>query len=271
MTISSVALGMASSFRRFAALVMLLAAPISASAGPTATAPAVAASVATAPAVAASVATASAEAAAIAPLPAGSPQTYVYAIEHPSYGKIGTYTDTIDRNGSDWQIVNQVRVAVRFLGIVVHREEADRREIWRNGRLVAFHSVTTVNGSVIEVTGEARPEGFIITSPTGTAVAPPDVLPSDPWSARTGAGVMMSTKTGRLQDVEGLGGETVILSINGAAIPTRYYEFTTDKHQEVWLDEHGIPVRFRSRERGAVIDFELVRPPAIALGTLPRS
>jgi hypothetical protein len=258
---------MASSFRRFAALVVLLAVPISASAG----AAAATASVATASAATASAATAPAEAAAIAPQPAGSPQTYVYAIEHPSYGKIGTYTDVIDRNGNDWQIVNQVRVAVRFLGIVVHREEADRRETWRNGRLVAFHSVTTVNGSVIEVTGEARPEGFIVTSPTGTAVAPHDVLPSDPWAARTGMGVMMSTKTGRLQNVEGLGGETVILSINGAAIPTRYYEFTTDKHQEVWLDEHGIPVRFRSRERGALIDFELVRPPAIALGAVPRS
>lgn len=243
-------------FRRFATLVVLLAAPILG---------------ATASAATVSAATVSTEATAVVPLHTGSPQTYVYTIQHPSYGNIGTYTDIIDRNGSDWQIVNQVRVAVRFFGIVVHREEADRRETWRNGRLVAFHSVTTVNGSVIEVTGEARPEGFIVTSPTGTAVAPPNVLPSDPWSARTGTGVMMSTKTGRLENVQGLGGETVILSINGAEIPTRYYEFTTDKHQEVWLDEHGIPVRFRSRERGALIDFELVRPPAIALSALPKS
>ncbi|MEJ0068779.1 MAG: hypothetical protein WDO24_08705 [Pseudomonadota bacterium] len=52
---------------------------------------------------------------------------------------------------------------------------------------MSFHGITTTNGKAIEVTGEARSDGFAITSPSGTVVAPPDVVPSDPWFAKTGS------------------------------------------------------------------------------------
>src|SRR5258707_10516973 len=98
-------------------------------------------------------------------------QVFSYTVEHPTCGDIGTYTDTIAKSGDTLRIDTRLRVAVKVLGIVLHREEADRTELWKADRLVSFHSVTTTNGRPIEVRGEAGDNGVVITSPTGPVVA----------------------------------------------------------------------------------------------------
>ena len=52
---------------------------------------------------------------------------YTYAVRHPLYGKIGTFTDTIDRNPETMRIDGRLRIAVKFLGIVVYRQESTSR------------------------------------------------------------------------------------------------------------------------------------------------
>ena len=190
---------------------------------------------------------------------ASAPQTYNYTIEHALFGKIGTFSDTVEQDGETKRIDSRLRIAVRILGIVVHREEADRTELWRHGRLAAFHSITTVNGTPIEVNGEARPDGFVITSPAGTTVAPADIYPTSPWAAilPNRAALVMSTKTGKVMPVQALGGEPEIVSVLGTEVPVRHFEFITDKRQDVWLDSSGVPVRFRTEQSGKSIDFVL--------------
>jgi len=83
-------------------------------------------------------------------------QTYDYVITHSRYGKIGTYDRTIDESGGMTHALSRLRIAVKMLGMIVHRENADQSETWRGKRLVAFHSVTTSNGKPMTVSGEAR-------------------------------------------------------------------------------------------------------------------
>src|SRR5450755_3809346 len=137
---------------------------------------------------------------------ASAAQTYSYVVEHPTYGDIGTYADTIEKIGDTLRIDTRLRVAVKVLGIVVHREEADRTEVWRGNRLVSFHGITTTNGKTTEVNGAARDDGFVIISPAGTVVAPGTVYTSSPRSTRLpNSGLIMSTKTGRLESVRAMG------------------------------------------------------------------
>ncbi len=194
------------------------------------------------------------------------PHTYTYSVEHALYGHIGTFSDTVAQNGDVKRIDSKLRVAVRILGIVVHREEADRVEVWRGDRLVSFHSVTTVNGHPIEVTGEARPDGFAITSPSGTTVAPGNIYPSSPWVAHLadGPALMMSTKTGKLLPVTTLGGEQTQVAVRGNDVPVHHYQFITDKRQDVWVDADGVPVRFRTEQSGKPIDFVLASETVVA-------
>jgi len=201
------------------------------------------------------------------PAAAGTRQTYTYRVEHPRYGDIGTYVDTVEQNGDSRRIDTRLRVAVKVLGIVMFREEADRTELWRGNRLVGFDGVTVTNGERVEVHGKAQGNGFVITTPTGTTVAPANVYPSEPWAAgMANPVVMMSTKSGKLFPVKASGADQAVVSLYGAQVPVRHYQFQTDKHQDVWMNSRGIPVRFRTEEDGTPIDFVLTPEQVAQLG-----
>jgi hypothetical protein len=199
-------------------------------------------------------------------------ETYSYTVRHPSFGEIGTYTDRIERSGDQRRVDTTLHIVVSALGVVLHREDAQRTQLWRGGRLVAFQGVTTTNGKPLEVRGEAKDDGFVVATPTGTTVAPADVVPSDPWQAGPRSSAMMlSTKTGRIDTVHASGSEPARLSVNGVELSVRHYAFVSDKRQEVWLDDRGIPVMFRTYENGTPIDFELSRETLAELAAAPAS
>src|SRR5262249_14529337 len=129
---------------------------------------------------------------------------------------------------------------------------------WQDGRLVRFDGVTTTNGGIEEVHGAARPDGFHITRPTGPITAPLDVIPSSPWFAKAGRGTMMSTKTGKLDPVYGTDEGAAVVTVEGRQVAVRHFELMSDKRQEVWLTDQGVPVRFRSYESDTAIEFELL-------------
>ena len=188
-------------------------------------------------------------------------EVYTYRVIHPTYGEIGTYTNTVDRSGDDANVQTELKIAVRKIGIVVYRQEARRAEHWRHDRLMSFESVTITNGSKLEVRGEARGDGFAITTPSGTQIAPRNVHPSNPWSAMVlKTDYMMSTKTGRLSHVRVSGGEEEPVALAGSTMRLHQYEIVSDKRQFVWLDSSGTPVAFRTEEDGTEVDFVLASP-----------
>lgn len=190
--------------------------------------------------------------------------TYTYTVAHPSYGEIGTYTDVISEADGVTRIDSRLRVAVQVLGIVLYREEGDRSEIWHGGQLVSFESVSNKNGERIEVRGKAEKDGFVITSPSGTTIAPVNVEPSDPWAIKQlGAAVMVSTKSGKIQDVNVTGGEASTVSVEGKPVLAHHFHVEAGMNEdrwEVWFDKEGVPVKFQSVESGEQIDFILGAP-----------
>lgn len=108
-------------------------------------------------------------------------RVYSFSVVHSVYGNIGTFTESIVRSGGTTRIDSHVRVAVKILGIVAHRKESDRTEIFHGDRLVSLQSATITNGTRRDVQGEAKGDHFTVTSPSGVVEAPGDVAPSDPW------------------------------------------------------------------------------------------
>jgi hypothetical protein len=194
-------------------------------------------------------------------------EVYTYRVIHPTYGEIGTYTNTVDRSGEDANVQTELKIVVKKIGIVVYRQEARRAEHWRHERLMSFESVTVTNGTKLEVRGEARGNGFAITTPSGTQIAPGNVHPSNPWSAMVlKTDYMMSTKTGRLTHVRISGGEEEPVALAGSTMRLHQYEIVGDKRQFVWLDSSGTPVAFRTEEDGAPVDFVLASTQEAATG-----
>jgi hypothetical protein len=185
-------------------------------------------------------------------------QVLEYRVEHPLYGDIGTYTTVVERHGDAVEVRSDLHIAVKLLGVVVHRQDGTSVERWDAGRLVAFHSRTDANGEVTAVAAEVRGEEFVIDSSLGRFTAPLDVRPSNPWSPEIlGASIIMSTRTGKLFKVRlGRTADRVVV-VDGKPTPLREYEVVGEKRQALWLDESGAPIAFRTEENGTTIAFVL--------------
>jgi hypothetical protein len=187
--------------------------------------------------------------------------TYAYDVVHPLYGTIGTFTESIARSHGTTRIDSHLRVAVRILGIVAHREEGDHIAIFHGDRLVLLQSATTTNGTRLDVRGEAQGDHFVVTSPTGVVEASADVVPSDPWLLKArGTGTVVSIKTGQIIATRVTGGEVAMVPLQGVTVATRHFLARGEKEQETWLNDRDVPLRFRSTENGTPIDFILTSP-----------
>ncbi len=185
-------------------------------------------------------------------------QIYTYSVVHPIYGEIGTFADAVDRSPEGLRIDAHLRVAVKLLGVVAYREEADTTEVLRGGRLVSLESVTNKDGRHLEVHGAAHGDQFMVNATSGSYAAPAKIVPSDPWVLkRTGDELVVSTSSGKMVSVQITGGDYETVSMNGTVVSARHYVVNGDKRQEVWLDNHQVPIMFRSMEDGTAIDFVL--------------
>lgn len=199
-------------------------------------------------------ATSAAPAAVLAP-PSG---TYAYRIHHPDHGEIGTYTNRITRRGDTVNVDTEIRIAVAIAFVTVYRLEADRHEQWRDGRLIAYSSVTAKNGKTTRVEGRAEADAFLVEGPKGRFVGPAGVWPANPWSPGiVAAEAIMGAGTGRIYEarVSDRGEETV--EVNGRRIPARRYGIVTNEPHELWFDALGRLVKFTSIEDGNVITLTL--------------
>lgn len=185
-------------------------------------------------------------------------QVYVYAVMHPSYGRIGTRTDTVDRSADAMRIDSRLRVAVTVLGVVVYRQQNDLSEVIQGDRLVSLDSVTDRDAKHLVVHGKAEGDRFVVDSTLGSSSGPATTAPSDPWAIDgTGPRTLVYTSTGRIADALVSGGQQETVSLNGGPVSLRHFVVNGTNRQDVWLDSKGIPILFRSFESGTPIDFIL--------------
>jgi hypothetical protein len=190
--------------------------------------------------------------------PASSAERSVaYVIKHPTYGDIGALTAKIDQSGDVTRVTFHRHIAVRALGLVVYRQDAEGVEVFRGGRLISLESHANDDGEKLEVHGEARGEQFVVDSPSGTHVAPAEVIPADPWFVRrTGEGTLVTPMTGKILNMHVSGGDEVSVTIENTSVQVRHFiVVAADRQQEVWLDQNDVPIMFRTVEDGNRVDF----------------
>ena len=185
----------------------------------------------------------------------------VYQVRHSKYGDIGSYTNTVQENADRTTVNTQGHIKVSILGVPAYRQDFDRTEHWKGARLVSFHGETTENGKKTELDGIAEGDHFTLVAPAGTATAPMDVRPANPWSDKmlTGDTILMPDQ-GHVERVAVTGGETVPLMVNGHSVATRHYRIQRpdpQKRYELWFDGDGVPVRFADISPKETITFNL--------------
>ena len=194
--------------------------------------------------------------------PAGAevaPGTYVYAIEHSRYGTIGTHTIMLAKRGAQTIAGVALRIQVKILLVTAHRETADRREVWQDGRLVAYASATRENGKDIKLTAKAAGADLAIMGPAGAKTAPGGTMPTNPWNvAILKARTVMDSKTGAVHAVtavEAQGEET--LKAAGGRVTARKYLFSAGTRRVLWYDAAGRLVQFQVFNDGNTVTFTL--------------
>jgi uncharacterized Zn-binding protein involved in type VI secretion len=185
----------------------------------------------------------------------------VYKITHSKYGNIGTYTNTIDTEGPNATVTTQSNITVKVLGIVAHRESANRVEKWSGDKLVYFHAVSNINGKQATVDGTAQGDQFAIMTPSGPAMAPALIRVANPWSPKTMNGdTMLTPDDGVIHKVQISAGEDTTVSVNGQEVPAKLYTIDltgTNKRYQVWFDSSGTAVKFNQIDKDGTVTFTL--------------
>lgn len=195
-------------------------------------------------------------------------QVMTYTVEHPSYGNIGTYTNTVSKDGQSADVRTDLHIAVKVLGIQLFHQDASREERWDSEHLVSFKSETDDNGTQIGVNGQADGGAFHIASTAnGNLTAPLQVHPSNPWAPFVlQTNMMMSTKTGKVSPVIVTDTGEITMTFDGKQVHVHQWFVDDDKHQVVWIDDRGVVVAFQTQEQGSAINFVLKTETAAAPG-----
>ena len=200
-----------------------------------------------------------------------STEVLAYNVEHPTYGNIGTYTNTVTKDGKTADVRTDLHIAVKVIGIRMFHQDATREERWNDQQLVGFKSSTDDNGTQIDVSGQADRNGFHINSTAaGVLTAPSQVHPSNPWAPFVlHTDIEMSTKTGRVVPVVVKDTGPMTMTFDGRPIQVHQWFIDGDKHEVVWIDDRGVVVGFQTTEQNTAINFVLKTQTAAAPTSAP--
>jgi hypothetical protein len=186
--------------------------------------------------------------------PAG---VYHYVVRHPTFGVIGSFTNAVTNRPGETRVSTELHIKVSAAIITLKSIEARREEVWRDGRLAAYRSVTDRDGRQIAVDGRADGDKFIVSGPRGTEEAPPDVYPSNPWSiAITRAHVFMAGESGRLYRTAFVEAPPQRITFGGRAVAARHFLAEAPTRPQLWYDG-DLLVQFSIVENGTEILFTL--------------
>jgi len=190
-----------------------------------------------------------------AELPSG---TVIYGIHHEKYGDVGTHKLTFSQSGEDLMVEVQNKMKVKLLFVTLFRYKAERRELWRDGKMVSYRSQTDDDGTDIAASAELKGGKLVIEGPDGSAEAPLGVFPTNPWNSKiVEQSLLMDTKTGELLKVkiDAAGEDTV--EARGKSFKARKYVISGDMERELWFTEDGTWLQMRFDSDGSAVTFTL--------------
>jgi hypothetical protein len=187
--------------------------------------------------------------------------TVEYRIDHSKYDEIGSHVVSFSRNGADLVVDVAINIEVKILFITLHSLVSERRETWRDGRMVAYAAHTDENSDLVDVSARAEGGKLIVEGPGGRAEADGSVFPTHPWNPEIVSGtVQMDTKTGKLLNVSVAPAGAEAIVVGGRAVETRKYKVTGDMERELWFDGDGNWIQLRFPKDGETLTFTRVTP-----------
>jgi hypothetical protein len=182
------------------------------------------------------------------------PERVEYVIHHETYGDVGSHVITFSCQGDDLVVETRIEGEVTVLAIPIFKRAASYREVWREGRLLAFDSHFVENGEVYEVSARADGDHTVINGRRGRIEAPAAIVSNHFWNHEVlDRTLLFDAQRGRLQRVQVTPAGTETITVAGRAVAARKYVVSGDLERELWYDEAGNWLRSRLEHDGAKI------------------
>lgn len=184
----------------------------------------------------------------------GSGTNAIFAIHHEDYGEVGEHNVMFSEESGDLVVSVKNNITVKLLVFTAYRFEAKRREVWRDGRMIAYESQTNDDGTDIAVAAKIEGDKLLIDGPEGRVEAPAGTFPTHPWNAAIlKETLLMDSKTGSLLRVavSKVGLET--LELSKGQIKATKYQVTGDQERELWFDQERNLVKIKLFSDGKAV------------------
>ena len=169
---------------------------------------------------------------------------------------IGTHRLSFTREGERVVVDIEIRFEVKLAFITLFRYAHDAREVWENGRLVAFDSRTNDDGTPFQVKARAAPEGLAVESTGGDYTAPADTVTSSYWHIdMIKHPRVLDSQSGRMIDLVATPTGTGEVPVAGTPVPARLFRLSGEISGELAYDAHDEWVKLSFGARGSQITY----------------
>ena len=95
---------------------------------------------------------------------------------------VGGVTFHFERQGEDLIVLSELEIVEKQGNDIVYQRHENRRELWRDGDIVAFTNEIVENGKRTQITATMIGGRLAVSGPQGTVFAPVGALPGTFWA-----------------------------------------------------------------------------------------
>ena len=172
--------------------------------------------------------------------------------------EIGVHTIAARHDGTELVLDIAVAIKVKVAFITAYRYEQTRREVWRDGRLIAFESDGNDDGKKAKTSGKLEGDMLVVAGPDGTQKVRPDIISNSWWNPDLPKqSEVLSTFDSKVLKVgvQDAGEETVDTA--KGPVKARHFILPGEVEREVWYDAEGRWVHMRTGRGGTPVDWVL--------------
>ncbi len=187
-----------------------------------------------------------------------TPGVYRYNVRHTIFGGIGTHTIQVARKGRNFVVTMDARIEVKLMFMTVLRLHTWGREVWTDGRLVAFDSRSDEDGDLTTVSVRANSGGLVMEGPRGQSNVTGPVAVTNPWSRSIlSAPVLIEPTSGRLLSVGTRSAGEQFIEALGRTVKAQKHVVSGDMEAELWFTDDGTWLRMEFSKAGGRVTISL--------------
>ena len=180
---------------------------------------------------------------------------------------VGTHVSQFSREGEDTVVDTTIEAGLKVLFVKVFDYRHRSREVWRDGRLIAFDSETVDDGKRMFVKARASREGLRVESSSGSYVAPLGTMVGSLWNPATlNQRQLIHVENGQLENIRiaALGTESVY-GHDGRRIEAARYRLAGSVDMDLW---YGLPEKALAKLRFSIRGHDVEYRPATVMASV---